>query len=62
MNDLIDTTYPSDCGSEGVNLLPVAPKLAESFLRSIDDTARESPGVSEEMITITIGVISALNF
>ena len=62
LNNLVDTTYPGDSGPEGMNLLPVAPKLAESFLKSIDEAARESHDISNEWITICMGVISALNF
>ena len=62
LNNLVDTTYPGDSGPEGMNLLPVAPKLAESFLKSIDEAARESHDISNERITICMGVISALNF
>ena len=62
LNNLVDTTYPGDSGPEGMNLLPVAPKLVESFLKSIDEAVRESHDSSNERITICMGVISALNF
>ena len=42
LNSLVHFTNRCEDGLEGANLLPIAPRMAEMFLRSCDDLARGS--------------------